>query len=159
MCRELRIRQAYVQHFENLTMKDDEKEVLQKKMMQQMTGVYKQAEDKAISRLAENTSKLQVNCVRVNMLSVCWTQSTWPHVPGVRPAKKPKTLTVLSALTSNGSGTTNLIPYAYLTSTSPPCRPRRCGIPQERRPARPRRRQYLTAARAILIIRLHAGIW
>ena len=98
-------------------MKDDEKEVLQKKMMQQMTGVYKQAEDKAISRLAENTSKLQVKCVRVDMLSVCWTQScsTGPHVSGVRPTKEPKTLTVLSALTSNGSGTTHLIPYAYLT--------------------------------------------
>ena len=60
-------------------MKDDEKEVLQKKMMQQMTGVYKQAEDKTISRLAENTSKLQVKCVRVDMLSVCKTQScVWP---------------------------------------------------------------------------------
>jgi hypothetical protein len=78
-----------VQHFENLTMKDDEKEVLQKKMMQQMTGVYKQAEDKAISRLAENTSKLQVKCVRVDMFSVRHNLAQQGHTSLTEKSRKP----------------------------------------------------------------------
>ena len=61
VCRELRIRQAYLQHLENLTMeKADEKEALQKKALHQVTSVYKQAEHGAIARLAQGTSKLEV---------------------------------------------------------------------------------------------------
>ena len=60
-CRELRIRQAYVEHLENLTLeKDDEKEALQRRVMQQVTGVYKQAESEAITRLADRASQLEV---------------------------------------------------------------------------------------------------
>lgn len=59
--RELRIRQAYVEHLENLTLeKDDEKEALQRTVMQRVTGVYKEAESEAIKRLASRASKLEV---------------------------------------------------------------------------------------------------
>lgn len=39
MCRELKMRKAYVEHLENLTLKkDDEKEELQARVLQQVTG-------------------------------------------------------------------------------------------------------------------------
>ena len=57
----MRIRQAYVEHLENLTLeKDDEKEALQRTVMQRVTGVYKEAESEAINRLASLASKLEV---------------------------------------------------------------------------------------------------
>ena len=63
--RELRIRQAYVQHLESLTMqKDVEKEALQKRVLEQVAGAYKQAQDDAINRLTETSASLQVNRMR-----------------------------------------------------------------------------------------------
>jgi hypothetical protein len=59
--RELRLRRSYLEHLENLTLqKDDEKEALRKSVMQQVTGVYKLAEDDAVQRLASHTKELQV---------------------------------------------------------------------------------------------------
>jgi len=59
--RELRLRRSYLEHLENLTLqKDDEKEALRKSVMQQVTGVYKLAEDDAVQRLAAHTKELQV---------------------------------------------------------------------------------------------------
>jgi hypothetical protein len=50
-----------LEHLENLTLqKDDEKEALRKSVMQQVTGVYKLAEDDAVQRLAAHTKELQV---------------------------------------------------------------------------------------------------
>jgi len=61
-CRELRLRQTYVEHLENLTLqKDDEKDALQKHVLQQVTGVYKLAEEEAVQRLSAHTKELQVN--------------------------------------------------------------------------------------------------
>mmetsp|Transcript_33855 Transcript_33855/g.80643 ORF Transcript_33855/g.80643 Transcript_33855/m.80643 type:complete len:216 (-) Transcript_33855:82-729(-) len=63
--RELRLRKAYVEHLENLTVKrDDEKEALQEKILQQVTGVYRLAEDEAIERLAAHTEDLQQRSFR-----------------------------------------------------------------------------------------------
>mmetsp|Transcript_995 Transcript_995/g.1905 ORF Transcript_995/g.1905 Transcript_995/m.1905 type:complete len:219 (+) Transcript_995:35-691(+) len=63
--RELRLRKAYVEHLENLTLKkDDEKEALQEKILQQVTGVYKLAEDEAIERLAAHTDQVQARSFR-----------------------------------------------------------------------------------------------
>ena len=75
--RELRIRQAYVEHLENLTLqKEDEKEALQMKVMQQVAGVYKQAEDDAIQRLSDNVADLQAKTVRPPALQpVCETET------------------------------------------------------------------------------------
>jgi hypothetical protein len=83
--RELRIRQAYVQHLESLTMqKDVEKEALQKRVLEQVAGAYKQAQDDAINRLTETSASLQVNrmrfkcpctdaCISSSRNSLCWT--------------------------------------------------------------------------------------
>ena len=61
LCRELRLRQSYVEHLENLKLqKEDEKEALQKHVMQQVTGVYRLAEEEAVQRLAAHTKELQV---------------------------------------------------------------------------------------------------
>mmetsp|Transcript_9656 Transcript_9656/g.19464 ORF Transcript_9656/g.19464 Transcript_9656/m.19464 type:complete len:216 (+) Transcript_9656:95-742(+) len=63
--RELRLRKAYVEHLENLTVKkDDEKEALQERILQQVTGVYRLAEDEAIERLAAHTEDLQKRSFR-----------------------------------------------------------------------------------------------
>ena len=61
LCREFRLRQSYVEHLENLKLqKEDEKEALQKHVMQQVTGVYRLAEEEAVQRLAAHTKELQV---------------------------------------------------------------------------------------------------
>eukprot|EP00802_Teleaulax_amphioxeia_P023845 Tamp_24478.p2 GENE.Tamp_24478~~Tamp_24478.p2 ORF type:complete len:204 (+),score=58.90 Tamp_24478:291-902(+) len=75
--RELRIRQAYVQHLEKLALqKDEEKEALATKMMHQVSGVYKQAQDDAISRLADNTAALMAKTVRTpGAKSVCQAET------------------------------------------------------------------------------------
>jgi hypothetical protein len=61
LSRELRLRQSYVEHLENLTLqRDDAKEALQKHVMQQVTGVYRLAEEEAVQRLSAHKKDLQV---------------------------------------------------------------------------------------------------
>mmetsp|Transcript_5461 Transcript_5461/g.8687 ORF Transcript_5461/g.8687 Transcript_5461/m.8687 type:complete len:211 (-) Transcript_5461:216-848(-) len=63
--RELRLRKGYVEHLENLTLKkDDEKEALQAKLLEQVTGVYKLAEEEAINRLSAHTQDLEKRSYR-----------------------------------------------------------------------------------------------
>ena len=61
LSRELRLRQSYVEHLENLTLqRDDAKEALQKHVLQSVTGVYRLAEEEAVQRLSAHTKDLQV---------------------------------------------------------------------------------------------------
>mmetsp|Transcript_2591 Transcript_2591/g.6191 ORF Transcript_2591/g.6191 Transcript_2591/m.6191 type:complete len:213 (+) Transcript_2591:76-714(+) len=63
--RELKLRQAYVEHLEQLTVrKDDEKLALQEKAVAQITGVYKLAEEDAIERLATHVDALKARSFR-----------------------------------------------------------------------------------------------
>ena len=65
--RELKLRQAYVDHLENLTLqKLDEKEALTKHVMQQVTGVYRLTEEDAAQRLAAHNKDLQVANTRTH---------------------------------------------------------------------------------------------
>ena len=55
-----------MEHLENLTLqKDDEKQALQKHVMQQVSGVYKLTEDEAVQRIAAHTKNLQVCVVSI----------------------------------------------------------------------------------------------
>jgi len=63
--RELRLRTAYVEHLEALTVRlDDQKAALQEKAVAQVTGVYKLAEEDAIDRLAEHVDDLKSRTFR-----------------------------------------------------------------------------------------------
>ena len=93
MSRELRIRQAYVQHLEKLALqKDEEKEALATKMMHQVSGVYKQAQDDAISRLADNTAALMVHVPHTHTFCLSLPLPPPPPPPPAPPPPPPPPL-------------------------------------------------------------------
>lgn len=58
-CRELRLRKGYVEHLESMSLqKKDDEGTLQDKVLEQVTGVYKLAEDEAMERLSKQTMDL-----------------------------------------------------------------------------------------------------
>eukprot|EP00283_Hemiselmis_rufescens_P011559 CAMPEP_0173418666 /NCGR_PEP_ID=MMETSP1357-20121228/746_1 /TAXON_ID=77926 /ORGANISM="Hemiselmis rufescens, Strain PCC563" /LENGTH=213 /DNA_ID=CAMNT_0014381193 /DNA_START=144 /DNA_END=785 /DNA_ORIENTATION=+ len=64
--RELRLRKGYVEHLESLQIqRTDDAQTLQDKVLDQVAGVYKLAEEEAVGRLAKHTEELQLRAQRL----------------------------------------------------------------------------------------------